>query len=43
VKGTLALLMTDYGIIPPKGMLGMFKTDPKVTIVFETVLNAPSI
>jgi len=42
VKGTLDLLMTDYGITPPKAMLGMLKTDPKVTITFETVLAIPT-
>ncbi|HTM02087.1 MAG TPA: YceI family protein [Vicinamibacterales bacterium] len=41
VTGALALLMTDYGITPPKAMLGMLKTDPKVTIAFETVLSVP--
>jgi polyisoprenoid-binding protein YceI len=41
VKGELALLMTDYGITPPKAMLGMLKTDPKVTITIETVLTVP--
>ena len=41
VKGELALLMTDYGISPPKAMLGMLKTDPKVTVTFETVLGVP--
>ena len=28
--------MTDFGITPPKAMLGMLKTDPKVTVTFET-------
>ena len=41
VKGELQLLMTDYGITPPKAMLGMLKTDPKVTVTFETVLAIP--
>jgi polyisoprenoid-binding protein YceI len=41
VKGTLNLLMTDYGIKPPVAMLGMLKTDPKVTVTFETVLAVP--
>ncbi len=41
VKGELALLMTDFGITPPKAMLGMLKTDPKVTITFETLLAVP--
>jgi polyisoprenoid-binding protein YceI len=41
VKGSVALLMTDYGIKPPVAMLGMLKTDPKVTVSFETVLAVP--
>jgi polyisoprenoid-binding protein YceI len=41
VSGRVDLLMTDYGIAPPKAMLGMLKTDPKVTITFETVLAIP--
>jgi hypothetical protein len=41
VKGELRLLMTDFGIKPPTAMLGMLKTDPKVTVTFETVLRIP--
>ena len=41
IQGQIALLMTDFGITPPKAMLGMLKTDPKVTITFETVLTVP--
>jgi polyisoprenoid-binding protein YceI len=41
VQGSVELLMTDYGITPPKAMLGMLKTDPKVTVTFETVLSVP--
>lgn len=41
VRGQLQLLMTDYGINPPTAMLGMLKTDPKVTVSFETVLTVP--
>jgi hypothetical protein len=41
VIGDVPLLMTDYGITPPKAMLGMLKTDPKVTVKFEVVLAAP--
>ena len=42
VRGTLPLLMTDYGIKPPVAMLGMLKTDPKVTVSFETLLALPA-
>ena len=41
VSGQVPLLMTDFGITPPKAMLGMLKTDPKVTVTFETVLGIP--
>jgi hypothetical protein len=41
VTGELPLLMTDYGITPPKAMLGMLKTDPKIVVAFEVVLSAP--
>lgn len=40
VKGTLALVMTDWGIAPPKAMMGMLKTDPKVTITFDVAVAA---
>ena len=41
IKGTVPILMTDYGIEPPKAMLGMLKTDPKVSVTFVTVLTVP--
>lgn len=41
VTGEVRLLMTDFGIAPPKAMLGMLKTDPKVTVTFETVFDIP--
>jgi hypothetical protein len=41
VMGELPLLMTDYGIKPPTAMLGMLKTDPKITVTFEVVLAPP--
>jgi polyisoprenoid-binding protein YceI len=41
ISGRVALLMTDFGVEPPKAMLGMLKTDPKVTVTFETVLTVP--
>jgi polyisoprenoid-binding protein YceI len=41
VKGELPVVMTDYGIKPPTALLGMLKTDPKVTVTFETVLHVP--
>jgi polyisoprenoid-binding protein YceI len=41
VHGSLNLLMTDYGITPVKALMGMLKTDPKVTVTFDTVLAVP--
>lgn len=41
VHGQVQLLMTDFGIKPPTALLGMLKTDPKVTVTFETVLTIP--
>ncbi len=38
VSGELALLMTDFSVTPPKAMMGMLRTDPKVVIRFESVL-----
>lgn len=32
VKGATDLLMTDFGVTPPRAMLGMLKTNPKVRI-----------
>lgn len=40
VKGQVQLLMTDFGIKPPTAMLGMLKTDPKVSVAFEVVLES---
>jgi polyisoprenoid-binding protein YceI len=42
VSGAVPVLMTDYGIAPPKAMLGMLKTDPKIIVKFETVFAVPT-
>jgi hypothetical protein len=42
VLGSVDLLMTEFGIEPPTAMMGMLKTDPKVTVTFETVLAKPA-
>ena len=39
VSGALDVLMTDYGIAPPKAMMGMVKADPKITVTFEVLLG----
>jgi polyisoprenoid-binding protein YceI len=40
ITGTTSLLMTDFGIQPPKAMMGMLKTDPRVQIRIELELAA---
>jgi polyisoprenoid-binding protein YceI len=39
VTGTTVLVMTDFGVTPPKAMMGVIKTDPKVQITFEVLLG----
>jgi len=41
VRGEVPLVMTDFGIKPPTAMLGMLKTDPKVTVTFEMAVSIP--
>ena len=41
VTGTTDVLMTDFGIAPPKALMGMVKADPKVKLRIEMVLGAP--
>lgn len=38
VTGELDMLMTDFGIVPPKAMMGMIKTDPKIKVTFDILL-----
>jgi hypothetical protein len=39
VTGEANVLMTDFGIAPPKAMMGMVKADPKIKVTFEVVLG----
>lgn len=41
VTGTTDLLMTDFGITPPKAMLGMLRTNPKVQVQIDLLLGTP--
>jgi polyisoprenoid-binding protein YceI len=43
VRGQTVLLMTDFGIKPPVALMGMLKTDPKVTVTFDTLLAVAPI
>lgn len=38
VAGEIDLLMPDYGIAPPKALMGMVRAHPKVKVSFEIVL-----
>ena len=40
VNGTTDLLMTDFGVKPPKGLFRMLNTDPAVRVRFYLVLTA---
>ena len=42
VSGELDILMTDYGIDPPKAMMGMVRADPKIKITFDVLLAMTS-
>ena len=42
VTGVLDILMTDYGIDPPKAMMGMVRADPKIKITFDVLLGIAS-
>jgi polyisoprenoid-binding protein YceI len=40
IKGSEKLLMTDYGMKPPKAMLGSLKTGDEVEIVFDLIFDS---
>ena len=42
VSGEIDVLMTDFGIAPPKAMMGMVKADPKITVTFDVLLALSS-
>jgi polyisoprenoid-binding protein YceI len=39
LEGEKSLLMTDYGIAPPKALLGTIKTGDEIKIIFKTVFE----
>ena len=41
VTGEVRFLMTDFGVTPPTALLGALKTDPKVSVSFETTFTIP--
>ncbi len=42
-NGTVPLKMTDYGIKPPKALLGTLRTGDEVNIKFELIVGAKAI
>ena len=42
VTGALAVLMPDFGIDPPKALMGMVRADPKIKITFDVLLGVAS-
>jgi polyisoprenoid-binding protein YceI len=43
VRGQVTLVMTDFGITPPVALMGMLKTNPKVTVTFDTLLSVAPV
>ena len=43
VTGTTDIVMTDFGVAPPKAMMGMLKTNPLVHITLELVLDSSPV
>lgn len=41
VRGSTEVLMPDFGIDPPRALLGTVRSSPNVTITFETVVSSP--
>ena len=39
VQGTKEIIMTDYGVSPPKLMMGALKVNPRVLVNFDVVLK----
>lgn len=39
IEGEKSILMTDYGIDPPKALLGTIKTGNKINIIFKSVFE----
>jgi hypothetical protein len=40
LEGSYSLKMTDYGVDPPKALLGAIKTDNEVTINFSLLFES---
>jgi polyisoprenoid-binding protein YceI len=43
IEGEKSILMTDYGIKPPKALLGTIKTGNKINIIFKTVFETKNL
>lgn len=43
IEGEKSILMTDYGIKPPKALLGTIKTGSKINIIFKTVFETKNL
>jgi polyisoprenoid-binding protein YceI len=39
IDGETTMLMTDYGISPPKALLGTIKTGDEIKIIYKTIFN----
>ena len=42
-EGTLPLLMTDFGVKPPRALLGTLRTDNKITVKFSLLVGPQTL
>lgn len=41
-KGALAILMTDYGISPPTALFGVVRTENRIVVKFDLLVDRPA-
>jgi polyisoprenoid-binding protein YceI len=41
-KGTLPILMTDYGISPPTALFGVLRTENRLVVKFDLLVDRPA-
>ena len=41
-KGALPILMTDYGISPPTALFGVVRTENRIVVKFDLLVDRPA-
>jgi hypothetical protein len=41
-RGALPILMTDYGISPPTALFGVLRTENRIVVKFDLLVDRPS-